>query len=592
MLKSISRIFILFIISISTIFLTCSKSSTEPKDEIPSGTKVIASTGGVLTSSDGLLTMTIPPNALDDDTYIDIKVVNEGDYPDALDTIEVVGKVYGIQPDGTVFNTPAKLEFQMTEDEINSIENDSSYTILTGLSISSNGVLTAMDSSKLSIDLQTNNGLFSGYISHLSSQTKTEYLKSDDDDDTWPKGSVTVKVDFGNTDCPTEPQNIVITVENNSSISVKGDAQVWGTDGLTESAYPPDIEPTKKVQFIAKIFSCSKPGVENLKVIVWIHYGNNWLCVIKFKQAYNCCDKDGDGVTDDNDNCPDDANPDQDDADSDGIGDVCETTDSAFCDDVLFDVAGRSLEFFFGASACNSSTDNVYTGPTQQTPTDGPTKNRSMDEVTTFAQGGSRLMPDVYQRTTWDNSFPPDGQPNLPGDLVGSDDWQAWSLNPAGVQKQNRFSQSLDENPLIFINVMYANIPMNDPTYFYQFGFVFDRDGITTNNYQPSSQFENDFFKDTDYWIDIQYSPSTGWVMWVTDVANGAFEQVASEAQLIVINNTMFLVIPRSEFLAQNIGYRMTAYRHTGDWGLSGGVWDGDVQPPVADGLIWLDIGQ
>ena len=80
---------------------------------------------------------------------------------------------------------------EMTEDEIDTIENDSSSTILTGLSISSNGVLTAMDSSTISFGQQSNSASFSGYISHLSSQTKTIFIKNKDG--YWPKGNVTVK---------------------------------------------------------------------------------------------------------------------------------------------------------------------------------------------------------------------------------------------------------------------------------------------------------------------------------------------------------------------------------------------------------------
>lgn len=41
------------------------------------------------------------------------------------------------------------------------------------------------------------------------------------------------------------------------------------------------------------------------------------FCVIRV-------DSDGDGISDDTDNCPDVKNPDQADADGDGIGDVCD----------------------------------------------------------------------------------------------------------------------------------------------------------------------------------------------------------------------------------------------------------------------------
>jgi hypothetical protein len=59
---------------------------------------------------------------------------------------------------------------------------------------------------------------------------------------------------------------------------------------------------------------------------------------------------------------------------------------------------------------------------------------------------------------------------------------------------------------------------------------------------------------------------------------------------MLIIGNTLILLVPRNEFMADYIGYRMSAYRHPGDWGV-GGDWDGDVQPPVADGLKWVDIG-
>ena len=45
-----------------------------------------------------------------------------------------------------------------------------------------------------------------------------------------------------------------------------------------------------------------------------------------------CVDSDGDGVCDDTDNCPDIPNPNQEDTDTDGVGDACEITDSQCID--------------------------------------------------------------------------------------------------------------------------------------------------------------------------------------------------------------------------------------------------------------------
>ena len=51
------------------------------------------------------------------------------------------------------------------------------------------------------------------------------------------------------------------------------------------------------------------------------------LCgLLQAKAAADCCpDTDGDGIYDECDNCPDDANPSQDDMDSDDIGDACDS---------------------------------------------------------------------------------------------------------------------------------------------------------------------------------------------------------------------------------------------------------------------------
>ena len=99
--KFFVRIFVLVIFMLFVLLSnTCKKSTTESQDDITEGTKVIASQGGVLTSPDGLLTLTIPAGALQDDTYIDIKVLPQSDYPEVLTDIDIVGEVYIFFPEG------------------------------------------------------------------------------------------------------------------------------------------------------------------------------------------------------------------------------------------------------------------------------------------------------------------------------------------------------------------------------------------------------------------------------------------------------------------------------------------------------------
>jgi len=129
-------------------------------------------------------------------------------------------------------------------------------------------------------------------------------------------------------------------------------------------------------------------------------------------------------------------------------------------------------------------------------------------------------------------------------------------------------------------------IPLADPKYLYQLGFVFDADGVTTNNYQPVAQYPKDFFKDTDRWYEANYAPGSGWTLKVTDATGGTLKQVTSPARIILHQNVVTLVVPASEFAVPQPKFRVTAFRHTGDYCL-GAVKDcsGDLVPAVDDGL-------
>ena len=84
---------------------------------------------------------------------------------------------------------------------------------------------------------------------------------------------------------------------------------------------------------------------------------------------------------------------------------------------------------------------------------------------------------------------------------------------------------------IVISGVVGSDIPLNDPTNLYQYGFVFDADGNTGNNYVPPPAFPNDFFKDSDRWYEVNYSPQAGWTLRVTDARNNQFNQVSSAAE-------------------------------------------------------------
>jgi hypothetical protein len=137
-----------------------------------------------------------------------------------------------------------------------------------------------------------------------------------------------------------------------------------------------------------------------------------------------------------------------------------------------------------------------------------------------------------------------------------------------------------------FAQVLKGNVPHADPTNFYQYAFVFDSDGNPSNNYVPSPSYPSDFFKDTDRWYELLYNPTSGWKKKVSTAHGSSIAVVPTEAQIVVVGAVIFLLVPTSEFAVPNPSYRMTAFRHTGDYGLGPTHdFDGYVDPPVAMGL-------
>ena len=129
-----------------------------------------------------------------------------------------------------------------------------------------------------------------------------------------------------------------------------------------------------------------------------------------------------------------------------------------------------------------------------------------------------------------------------------------------------------------------------DPTLLYQYAFVFDQDGVSTNNYVTA---DNDFFNDSDRWYELNYTNANGWRLTVKDATDGAITEIASAARVILKNNAMVLVVPASEFAVPDPAYRVSTFCHTGDFGRTppAYAWSGDLHPRVAEGLQQIPAG-
>lgn len=112
-----------------------------------------------------------------------------------------------------------------------------------------------------------------------------------------------------------------------------------------------------------------------------------------------------------------------------------------------------------------------------------------------------------------------------------------------------------------------ADIPLNHATHRFQYGFVFDQDGNSANNYVPLPQFQGDYFRGTDKWYAVEYTPANGWTLKVTDARGGGFVQVPSAARAVISGKTIVLSVPASEFSVPDPAYRISSFRHSGDFG-------------------------
>ena len=132
--------------------------------------------------------------------------------------------------------------------------------------------------------------------------------------------------------------------------------------------------------------------------------------------------------------------------------------------------------------------------------------------------------------------------------------------------------------------VLSSFLPESDPSNSYQFGFVFDSDGDEGNNWVPIPQYANDYFQDTDRWYAVEYTPASGWRLNVT--AAGKQLPAGSAARAIIRENTLTLVVPRTEFASPYPVFRLTAFRHSGDYGQNPPYdWSADYHPRLDEPL-------
>lgn len=147
-------------------------------------------------------------------------------------------------------------------------------------------------------------------------------------------------------------------------------------------------------------------------------------------------------------------------------------------------------------------------------------------------------------------------------------------------------SAASDDSPRILVlATTAAEIPRASETYHYVIGLAFDSDNDESNNYTPPSERANHYWGGTDRWYTATYDPASGWRLEVFDASSGEPVSATSNARLVFQESTLALVVPASEFPAENPSGRLTLFRHTGEFGEDGADWSGFLFPSLEDGL-------
>lgn len=82
-------------------------------DAAPTGMGMIGPGGGSVTSTDGVLTLTVPAGAVSATTAFTVDVLGAGEVPAAVSAFQPFSPVYRVEPSGTVFAQPVTLSWHL-----------------------------------------------------------------------------------------------------------------------------------------------------------------------------------------------------------------------------------------------------------------------------------------------------------------------------------------------------------------------------------------------------------------------------------------------------------------------------------------------
>ena len=156
----------------------------------------------------------------------------------------------------------------------------------------------------------------------------------------------------------------------------------------------------------------------------------------------------------------------------------------------------------------------------------------------------------------------------------------------------NGMTETLGAGKYLYVTKHFAgDFPSSDTTHTFQYSVGFDQDGVSANNWTGSASFPNDFYLGEDRVYELDKSPVTQWTLNVVDLTNNQRSTPPSQAVAVVYKTIAGVLIPMSKITSAHPSYRVTAFEHTGDFGLKGGPWSGALDPTAHEPLAPFGAG-
>ncbi|MDT8340235.1 MAG: PKD domain-containing protein [Longimicrobiales bacterium] len=239
---------------------------------------VSAAEGGVIQSSDGLLTLTVPAGALAEDTEIRVTRVAEVQIPEAVAGLPGDLTVYDLQPDGTVFSTPVEVAFDVA-DAVTASAGGAQIAAAFLMSESEGTVESLADVTLVPDDADPTRATLTGGLSHFShaifaSPSLTFRIEAPDDANVGEPFDATFTLDVSGIPDPI----FSAFLENLSAGPVAPDA-----DAVLRADFPPE----GPVSVVTNRYVCSEAG--DGEVRVWLDFASPPLvALIQLAKTVTC----------------------------------------------------------------------------------------------------------------------------------------------------------------------------------------------------------------------------------------------------------------------------------------------------------------